>query len=59
MCIAFFRERYNCVKYKNSLYYKGALLRDNLPNVTRNSVSLLDFKKNLKTSYRDFDNRIL
>ena len=55
---AFVRERYNCVKYKNSPYYKGALLWDELSIVARNSMSLLEFKRHLKTTYRNVDNRI-
>ena len=37
----FARKRYNCVKYKNSPYYKGALLWDNLPVIVRNSIKIL------------------
>ena len=55
---SFVRERYNCIKYKNSSYYKGALLWDSLPIITRNSNSLLEFKRHLKISYRNFNNHI-
>ena len=55
----FIRERYNCNKYKNSPYYKGALLWDKLPVVVKNSTHLLEFKKHLKTVYRNFDNQIV
>ena len=55
---SFKRERYNCMKYKNCPYYKGAVLWDGLPAPARNSVSLLEFKKHLKMIYRVFDNRI-
>ena len=55
---SFVRERYNCIKYKNSPYYKGALLWDGLSVTARNSVNLLEFKKHLKTVYRTYDNRI-
>ena len=55
---AFARERYQCIKYKNSPYYKGALLWDSLPIETRNSICLSDFKRLLNTTYKTFDNRI-
>ena len=55
---SFVRERYNCIKYKNSPYYKGALLWDSLPVIARNSVNLLEFKKQLKVVYRAYDNRL-
>ena len=55
---AFARERYHCIKYKNSPYYKGALLWDSLPIETCNSICLLDFKRRLNTTYKTFDNRI-
>ena len=45
----FVRERYNCIKYKNSPYYKGAILWDDLLVIVRNSTNLLEFKKSLKT----------
>ena len=48
---SFVRERYNCIKYKNSPYYKGSILWDSLPVITRNSMSLLVFKNLLKNSY--------
>ena len=35
--LSFVRERYNCLKYKNSPYYKGALLWDSLRILVRNS----------------------
>ena len=55
---SFTRERCNCMKYKNSPYYKGAVLWDTTPASVRNSLSLLDFKKQLKTIYRHFNNQI-
>ena len=55
---AFARERYNCLKYKKSPYYKGSLLWDNLPVTVRNSVNLLEFKKRLKNVFNTFDNQI-
>ena len=48
---SFVRERYNCVKYKNSPYYKGSIIWDNLPVIVRNSMSLTVFKKHLKNIY--------
>ena len=56
---SFVRERYNCIKYKNSPYYKGALLWDALPNIVKNSVNLLEFKKHLNGLYRVYDDSIL
>ena len=55
---AFTRERYNCVKYKNSPYYKGAVLWDSTPAIVRNSNNLVVFKKNVKALYTQFDNGI-
>ena len=55
---SFVRERYNCVKYKNSPYYKGALLWDELPELIRNSNTLLEFKGCLKALNRNYDNTI-
>ena len=52
---AFVRERYNCTKYKNSPYYKGALLWDVLPETVRNSNTLLEFKNRLRPLYRYYN----
>ena len=49
---SFVRERYDCVKYKNSPHYKGALLWDDLPAITKNSTTLLEFKRYLKRCTR-------
>ena len=46
------------MKYKNSPYYKGALLWDKLSISARNSISMLDFEKHLKSTYQAFDNCI-
>ena len=46
----FAREKYNCVKYKNSPY--------NLPVIVRNSTSLLESKKHLNVLYTNFDNHV-
>ena len=56
---SFVRERYNCIKYKNSPYYKGAILWDGLPNLVKNSQTLLDFKKNLNVVYRKYDDTMV
>ena len=44
---AFVRERYNCMKYRHSRYYKDSFLWDTLPHTARNSETLLEFKKNI------------
>ena len=54
----FTRERYNCVRYKNSPYYKGALLWDNLPIHVRTCETLLDFKKRLNSIFKTYDSKI-
>ena len=56
---SFVRERYNCVKYKNSPYYKGSILWDGLPNDVKNSQTLLEFKKHLKRLYRIYDDTMM
>ena len=48
---SFVRERYNCVKYRTSPYYKGSLLWDTLPPEMKICRTLLDFKKGLKNIY--------
>ena len=55
---SFVRERYNCVKYKTSPYYKGSLLWDALPPDVKRSVTLLEFKKYLKNVYTTYHNKI-
>ena len=55
---SFVRERYNCIQFKNSPYYKGAILWDGLPLIVKNSADLLEFKKHLKGMYNKFDNKI-
>ena len=44
----FYTERYNVVKYKNSLYYKGAALWDALPSSIVECDTLFEFKVALK-----------
>ena len=55
---SFVRERYNCVKYRNSPYLliiKAHLYAwDTLPVVVRNSTSLREFKNDLKTVYSEY-----
>ena len=55
---SFTHERYHNVKYKNSPYYKGTILWDELPVHTRQCNTLLDFKKSLNRLYRKFDDSI-
>ena len=55
---SFARERYHYVKYKNSPYYKGSILWDELPVETRQCNSMLDFKKSLRRIYRRYDDSI-
>ena len=55
---SFVRERYNCVKYRNSPYYKGAVLWDGLPLIVKNSGNLLEFKKHSKGMYKKYDKEI-
>ena len=52
---AFVRERYNCVKYRNSPYYKGSLLWDTLPINARDSATMLEFKKYLRVVYKEYN----
>ena len=49
---------YNCIKYKNSPYYKGALLWDSLSVEARNSTTLKTFKAHLKNVYRLYDSKL-
>ena len=56
---SFVRERYNCIKYKNSPYYKGAIMWDGLPNVLKTSVTLLEFKKNLNGIFKKYDDNMM
>ena len=47
-------ERYNDMKYKNSPYYKGSELWDELPRQVIESTSLTEFKMNLMHGYRTY-----
>ena len=51
----FVRERYNCIKYKSSPYYKGSIIWDTLPPGVKNSLTLTAFKKGLKTIYSTYN----
>ena len=44
----FYTERYNNVKYRNSPYFKGAEMWNNLPIETIHSDNIFEFKKCLK-----------
>ena len=55
---AFVRERYNCIKYKNSPYYKGSVIWDTLPINVRNSMNLIEFKKHLNLMYRTYEDSV-
>ena len=51
---SFVRERYNCTKYRTSPYYKGSLLWDALPLVSKRCQTLLEFKKSLRIVYKTY-----
>ena len=51
---SFTRERYNNVKYRNSPYYKGALLWDTMSDTLRRSTNMLEFKKGLLKQYKTY-----
>ena len=59
LVFSFVRERYNCVKYRNSPYYKGALLWDDLHVMIKNSTTLIFFKNQLKKRYSYSPNYII
>ena len=50
----FLVERYDNLKYKNSAYYKGAVLWKLLPHDIATSESMFQFKKSLKSRYKTF-----
>ena len=50
----FIVERYNCLKYKHSSFYKGAELWDKLPVDIASSNTLFEFKKKLVTRYNTY-----
>ena len=43
------------LKYKNSLFYKGALLWDTLTVNVKQCLTLIEFKKALNNLYRHYD----
>ena len=47
-------ERYNVVKYKNSPFYKGSELWDNLPRHVIDSACFLKFKRNIMLQNRQY-----
>ena len=50
----FYVEKYNNLKYKNSPFYKGADLWKQLPPDISTSDSIYQFKKAMKSRYKDF-----
>ena len=50
---SFTRECYHNNKYKNSPFYKGALLWDKLPVSAKQCVTLIEFKKSLNCVYHE------
>ena len=48
---SFTRERYHNTKYRNSPFYKGALLWDMLPLNVKRCVTIIQFKNSLKNVY--------
>ena len=55
---SFTRERYHNNKYKNSPFYKGALLWDTLPMNIRQCERLPLFKKALRGIYHEYDDNL-
>ena len=55
---SFTRERYHNVKYRNSPFYKGALLWDTLPICVRQCLTVSDFKKSLKNIYSSYNDKL-
>ena len=52
---SFTRERYHNNKYKNSPFYKGAMLWDQLPVNARQCLLHTEFKKVLTHVYREYN----
>ena len=50
----FYTKRFNNVKYKNSPYYKGSELWNDLPLETINSDTIFEFKMHLKNLFRTY-----
>ena len=53
----FARERFHNIKYKNSSYYKGSLLWDTLPVMTRNCLNVKDYLNSLKRIYSKYNDK--
>ena len=49
----FTRERYNCVKYRSSPYYKGSILWD-ITHEMKRCITLSEFRKHLKKMYKTY-----
>ena len=56
---SFVCERYHNVKYKNSPYYMGSVLWDNLLILKRQCLNTLDYRKYLKRIYCKYKDNIL
>ena len=56
---SFTRERYHNNKYKNSPFYKGALLWDTLPVNVKRCDTVSDFKKSLNRIYVTYSNEMV
>ena len=56
---SFTRERYHNNKYKNSPFYKGAVLWDKLPVDIKRCQTHLDFKRALNRLYIEYDGTIV
>ena len=56
---SFTRERYHNTKYKNSPFYKGALLWDMLPLDAKQCMSLKEFKKILSNVYSRYEDTMI
>ena len=52
---SFVPERYN----KNSPYYEGSILWDELPVVARRAGSMMDFRKAIAGLYRTYDPNVI
>ena len=53
----FARERFHNIKYKNSSYFKGSLLWDTLPVMTRNCLNVSDYLNSLKRIYSKYNDK--
>ena len=53
----FARQRFHNIKYKNSSYFKGSLLWDMLPVMTRNCLNVSDYLNSLKRTYSKYNDK--